>query len=34
MFILEAHSWNSLSIFAAEPNLSDGYKKVYVVFVV
>ena len=26
-FIVKAHSWSFLSIFEAEPNLSDAYKK-------
>ena len=34
MFILEAHSWSFLSIFETKSNLSDAYKKVYVVFVI
>ena len=34
MFILEAYSSNFLSIFEAESNPPDAYKKVYVVFVV
>ena len=34
MFILEAHSSSFLSIFETESNISDAYKKVYVVFVV
>ena len=34
MFVLEAHFWSFLSIFEVETNLSDAYKKVYVVFVI
>ena len=34
MFILEAHSWSFLSIFETKSNLSDAYKRVYVVFVI
>ena len=32
MFILEPHSWSFLSTFETESNLSDAYKKAYVVF--
>ena len=31
MSILEVHSWSFLSIFEAEPNIFDGYKKVHVI---
>ena len=34
VFILDGHTWSFLSIFEAEPNLSDAYKKLYVGFVI